>query len=403
MSELLYGREVIHQSTLRRIRKSELSARNKALIFKFREELFSRGLGTARVTKYMYKLLKLARYLKKDFADADQQDIKRVVIEIERSDYVPFTKKEHKMCLKKLFQWMKGMEEDSYPPEVKWIKLGSARGFARKLPEDMITQDEVLRLINAAKTSRDRAFVSTLYETGCRIGELLLLKIGHVQFDSLGAQLRVNGKTGWRRIRIISSVPYLTVWLNEHPLKDDHNSYLWVSTNNSLIRPNVARMLLERLKLRSGVKKKVNPHNFRHSRATFLANHLTEAQMKEYFGWVGGSDMAAVYVHLSGRDVDNAILKLHGIQTQDKSKEELKILEPKQCIRCNTSNPASNKFCNLCGLPLDEKTGVQVIKQSLAKNDADNILDKMLDDPQFQEIFVRKAKEILQDQPNSNP
>jgi site-specific recombinase XerD len=395
MSELLYQYETTHRSTLRRIQKSELSAGNKSLIFKFREELFSRGLSTARVTKYMYKLLKLARWLKKDFADADLQDIKRVVTEIERSDYVPFTKKEHKMCLKKLFQWMKGMEEDSYPPEVKWIKLGSVKGHGRKLPEDMITQEELLRLINVAKTSRDRAFVSTLYESGCRIGELLLLKIGHVQFDSLGAQLRVNGKTGWRRIRIVSSVPYLTAWLNEHPLKNDHDAYLWVSKNNSLIRPNVARMLLARLKLRSGVKKKVNPHNFRHSRATYLANYLTEAQMNEYFGWAGGSDMAAVYVHLSGRDVDNAILKIHGIQTDEKS-EEKQILEPKQCVRCNTSNPASNKFCSLCGLPLDQQVATGVIQESMKRKKADHLLDEMLKDPQFRRTFLSKAQQFVQ-------
>ena len=35
--------------------------------------------------------------------------------------------------------------------------------------------------------------------------------------------------------------------------------------------------------------------------------------MKEHFGWVQGSEMAATYVHLSGRDVDNALLKLQGL------------------------------------------------------------------------------------------
>ena len=34
--------------------------------------------------------------------------------------------------------------------------------------------------------------------------------------------------------------------------------------------------------------------------------------MKEYFGWTQASDTAAVYVHLSGRDVDSALLKLAG-------------------------------------------------------------------------------------------
>lgn len=394
MSELIYRREPVHKSILRNIKKSELSPRNKSLILKFNDELFSRGLSTARVTKYMCKLFKLARWLRKDFVDANLQDIKRLVSKVERSHYVPFTKKEYKMCLKKLFQWMREMDED-YPPEVRWIKLGSVSGVTRKLPEDMITQEEVLRLINVARTARDRAFVSTLYESGCRIGELLPLQIGRVQFDSMGAQLRVNGKKGWRRIRVVSSVPYLTAWLNEHPLKDNPGAYLWIDIRGSLIRYNSSRMILDRLGRRASVKKRLNPHNFRHSRATFLANYLTEAQMKEYFGWTGASDMPAVYVHLSGRDVDKAILKLHGMTVEDNRKEE-KILVPKKCIRCNTSNPASNKFCSLCGLPLDEKAGTEVIKQSLTRNQADTALDRMLEDPEFHDVFLRKAREVLQ-------
>jgi hypothetical protein len=38
-----------------------------------------------------------------------------------------------------------------------------------------------------------------------------------------------------------------------------------------------------------------------------VANYLTGAQMNVYFVWIQGSDMPGVYVHLSGRDVDNAV------------------------------------------------------------------------------------------------
>jgi site-specific recombinase XerD len=64
------------------------------------------------------------------------------------------------------------------------------------------------------------------------------------------------------------------------------------------------------------IGKNVYPHLFRHSRATHLADKLTEAQMKIYFGWSGRSDVPSVYVHLSGRDVEEAILKLHGVNTR---------------------------------------------------------------------------------------
>ena len=35
--------------------------------------------------------------------------------------------------------------------------------------------------------------------------------------------------------------------------------------------------------------------------------------MNTYFGWIQGSAMSSVYVHLSGRDVDYAILKANGV------------------------------------------------------------------------------------------
>ncbi|WP_394344768.1 hypothetical protein [Salinigranum halophilum] len=61
----------------------------------------------------------------------------------------------------------------------------------------------------------------------------------------------------------------------------------------------------------------MNPHHFRHSRATHLANWLTEAQLCEWFGWVQGSNVPARYVHLSGRDIDNAYLALFSNQRFD--------------------------------------------------------------------------------------
>jgi integrase/recombinase XerD len=61
------------------------------------------------------------------------------------------------------------------------------------------------------------------------------------------------------------------------------------------------------------------------------SNVLTEAQMKEYLGWVGDSKMAATYVHLSGRNVDNALFKLNGIKTEDEINDEERPLKASEC------------------------------------------------------------------------
>ncbi|MHC1629700.1 MAG: hypothetical protein ACXQTG_01945 [Methanoculleaceae archaeon] len=52
----------------------------------------------------------------------------------------------------------------------------------------------------AANDSPDRAFISALDESGCRIGEFLPFMIRHLEFDEYGALLHVHGKTGSRRV-----------------------------------------------------------------------------------------------------------------------------------------------------------------------------------------------------------
>jgi len=135
--------------------------------------------------------------------------------------------------------------------------------------------------------------------------------------------------------------------------------------------------LLHDIAARAGIRKRVHPHLFRHSRATKLANYLTEAQMKQYFGWVQNSDMASVYVHLSGRDVDKALLALNGIAVNDKEEQEK--FRAKTCPRCKLKNSPDSKFCNACGLALDLETAIK-LDQARAK--LDRLFDKLTEDPQ---------------------
>jgi len=391
MPESIHNYEKRLETALRNIRNSPISEKNKEIILKFKDECFSNGLSIGRVVKYIYYLLKLSHWLGMDFEKAKREDIKRLVTEVEKCSYVDFSKKELKTCVKKLYKWLRDSED--YPPEVRWIKPGNKKLSRIKLPEELLTEDDVVRLINATQNVRNKAFVSMLYETGCRIGEILFIRLKHISFDQYGAQILVDGKTGRRRIRIISSVPYLTEWINKHPFKDNPEAYLWTCKKNKVLSYGAVIRTLEILGQKAGIKKKLNPHNFRHSRATYLANHLTEAQMKEYFGWVQASDMASVYVHLSGRDVDSAILKVYGMSQNGNNKEE-SVLKPKKCSRCDETNPATNKFCFKCGMPLDKETIVKLVEKDLQRKEADKLLDELIRDDEFRRVLISKIQEI---------
>ena len=60
-----------------------------------------------------------------------------------------------------------------------------------------------------AENPRDKALISVLYKNGCRIGEILTLKVRNVEVDANGVVLIVNGETGQRKVRLIHSVPRL--------------------------------------------------------------------------------------------------------------------------------------------------------------------------------------------------
>ena len=90
----------------------------------------------------------------------------------------------------------------------------------------------------------------------------------------------VDGKTGMRRVRIIFSSPYLATWLETHPFRDNPESFVWVGIGtvgrNVPMRYDAIRMHLKRIATRAGIKKRIHPHLFRHSRSTHLAKHLIE-------------------------------------------------------------------------------------------------------------------------------
>lgn len=373
---------------LKRIKDSrKISAENKKILFDYHNYTVAEGLSVGRIQKLLTILSKTSIWLKKKFTDATKDDIIRVVQTIGKQNFAESTQCDYKVILKKFYKWLR-KTEDHYPEEVRWIKA-TVRNQSRLLPQDLLTEEEVLKLVEAADTIRNKAFIFVLYESGCRIGEIASLKLKNVQFVEPGAILFVSGKTGDRRIRIISSSSYLARWIDTHPDRNNPEASLWVGlgprNKNNQVTYNDLNMVIKKVANKIGLKKKVNPHVFRHSRATFLAKHLTEAQLKQIFGWTQSSDMASVYVHLSGRDTDEAILKLHGFMKEEETETKLK---PKICPLCKFVNSPTDRLCHRCARIIDPEA---YIKLEERRGTEDDWLAKILKDSAVQNTIIKRA------------
>jgi integrase len=308
--------------------------------------------------------------------------------DLEQSDYSTYTKKDYKVVLKRFFRFLEKGEL------IKGVKT-TIKENRKKLPGEILTKAEVIKMIEAADHPRNKVIIAMLYEGGLRIGELASLKIKDVEFDENGAVLRVRGKTGERVVRVVSSASLIAQWLEMHPRRKNKEAPLWVNLSSNYKKEGITyqgiRQNLKRIAEKAGVKKNITPHIFRHSRATHLAKALTEAEMNVYFGWVQGSDMPATYVHLSGRDVDDKILQIYNLKPKDKDREDE--MRPIECPRCQYINAPVNRYCGRCGTVLDEgeRVKLDVKGRQLMKK----LPDLASADPGFLED-VKKFLEVIE-------
>jgi len=100
--------------------------------------------------------------------------------------------------------------------------------------------------------------------------------------------------------------------------------------------------------------------------------------------------MPKVYVHLSGRDVDTALLRMHGIETDARQPARPKLNSIK-CTRCNQLSGPDADFCGKCGLPLRLRAALEAEKKRM---DAERLMSKLLDDLEVRQLILSKLRQM---------
>ncbi len=325
------------------LEKSGISDVNKDLIRCFCDFKTATKVKLPRIAKYIGTLRIIAeRYLNdRDFTDISKKGIISIVAKIERSNLSDWTKHDYLVIIKTFFKYL---EKDDL---VSWIRPGNPGTTTQ--PEDLLSEGDILAMIDAASSTRDKALIACIYEGALRVGEVGGLRIRDVSLHRLCAKVRVNGKTGPRAVTLIFAAPYIAQWLGMHPFRGDRNAPLWtcggVGRSPTGMKYGALRQQIRRIAERANVNAKCNLHNFRHTRGTHLALRITELQLKQYLGLSPNSKMAAVYVHMSGRDIDRDLLRLYGLQPME---EREPLLKPVQCPDCGALNTLDAPVCASC-------------------------------------------------------
>ena len=285
---------------------------------------------------------------------------------------------DHITILKPFLIWMieEGINTQLIEKKILKIKRPEAVVMTKTV-SDLLTEQEVRQILTSCKTSRDRALISILYEGGLRIGEIGQLKWEKVTFDEHGLIINLDFKTGKPRfIRGVFATPYLKEWQRDS--KVFNNPYVFITNRNEPPTYEMLYRQIRRLAKRAGITKHVHPHIFRHSRITHLLQQgMNESAVKMMMWGSINSDMFQAYAHLTGSDVDKAVLELHGIM-QKKTKEKDHSLEARECPRCHAIAGPTQRFCGVCAAPLTDEA-LAILEATKARAHEDPIYASLME------------------------
>lgn len=195
-------------------------------------------------------------------------------------------------------------------------------------PPEGLTPDEILAIINAAGTERDRLLLRMLWATGARISEALALRPMDVRRDSLVLPNLKNPSRLTKRVFLPAGqmdLPgALLLWAKEHGLADDEPLFFsrkharnggrrpisrqqaWEIVRASAERANVHVLALRVSSYgQAGEPAPVHPHLFRHARVRQIVRTTRSLPIaQKQAGW---SRLQMAYLTVGDDEVRDAM------------------------------------------------------------------------------------------------
>jgi len=191
--------------------------------------------------------------------------------------------------------------------------------IGRKLP-NILSVEEIDTLINSIDLSkpegeRNKAILETLYGCGLRVSELVNIRISNLFFND--GFLRVTGKGDKERLVPMGSIAqkhiriYMDTVRSHQEVRKGYEDILFLNRRGSRLSRVMIFTIIKKLALKTGLKKTISPHTFRHSFAT----HLVEggADLRAVQEMLGHESITTteIYTHLDREYLRSTIIQFH--------------------------------------------------------------------------------------------
>jgi integrase/recombinase XerD len=251
-----------------------------------------------------------------DFTSVTNETIRAYLATLNRRRLSASTRQAHLSAIKGLFSYLLRQGLITADPAGRL----EAPKKTYVLPE-VPTEAEILQILAVPDLHtpigiRDRAILELLYSSGLRRCELTNLNLADIDLNQ--GYVRVNqGKN--RKDRIVPLGATAAKFIEAY-LKLVRWWYIRDSTENALfldcakgrrISPSTMGYIVRKIVKKTGIKKKVSPHSFRHAMATHLLHN--QADIRHIQLMLGHASLATtqLYTHLNISDLNEVLRRSH--------------------------------------------------------------------------------------------
>ena len=160
---------------------------------------------------------------------------------------------------------------------------------------------------NNLYTTRDLLIVELLYDTGCRVSELVNIKLDDI--DLINKNIKIMGKGSKERIVYFGdyTIERINAYFEDRKTILDKKSspYLLVSHESGRLTPRRVENIIDNIMKHLDLKNKITPHTLRHTFATHLLNN--EADLRSVQNLLGHESLSTtqIYTHVSNERLKN--------------------------------------------------------------------------------------------------
>ncbi len=258
----------------------------------FINALYAAGAGKGTIKMYSIAIKEFLEFVKKDPKKVTSDDINRWIIELSskakdnRARSV--TMRYYVIAVRRFLKWL-GVNVKPVMPR------------ARRKEIKALSEEEIQKIYDNARTLRDKLIIRLLVETGMRANELLNISVNDIDFNKKMIRLRVT-KNGEERVVFFTDN---TLLLIRKYLKNHDGEKLFNMTYQALYK--TIRRLGEKVGLNG-----LRPHMLRHSFATNAIRRGVPLPAVQRI--LGHKDIKTtqIYTHLILDDLEKAYREAFG-------------------------------------------------------------------------------------------